>query len=121
MQVENEVQERTNRNILILEQADAYQQMLQSKGWKFYEKSIVEWLEAKRQEARKMGSANHCAAIYAWQAAEDLIESQWREINYVLHQADDIRGSVPLEFAAILEKNKNEHSEPGDTADPTGY
>lgn len=115
------LREEAEQNLAVLEMADAYLQMLQTPGWHLFDKLQTEWLNAKRKEARQQGSANNGQAIYAWQAAEDLLEQQALHINRIIDDAHKMRGKLPLEVALAMEKVKHEHRESGTTENPTGY
>lgn len=110
-------------NWAVLQQADAYMQLLESPGWKLLYQLQCAWLEKFRDLARHAKIDNHGEAVQAlhqWQVAEDLIETQAQHINTVLSHANQVRGTRTLDDALLMEKVQHEH-ESGNRTDPTGH
>ena len=111
-----------------LNRARAFEDLLQSTGWKELYKLQVAWVDKARFDIRRIPTGDTNAALDAmrrWQLAEDLIELQAKFINDTLAEAEEIRGGVTLDEALLMEKVRYEHSatpgDPGTGSDRTGY
>ena len=115
--------DEARRRLEVLNHARAYADLIESAGWKLIYHQQIVWLEELRADMRKPSSDVEMLALTRrWQAAEDLIELQATTINNTLAEAEDIRGSLHMDEALLMETLGHEQSEPtGTGSDRTGH
>lgn len=109
-----------------LQLADHLSQLLQMPGWKhLYDMDVAE-LEEKRRALLDVDTSDPQEAIaklQQWQIAEKALQGKALYINRALAVADEIRGSVTLTDALLMEKVNEQQSagDSGSRSDSAGY
>ena len=112
-------------NMATLQRAEAFEQLIATPGWKILYAVHEEWAERYALAARKVATNEPDKALDAlrqWQLADEFIRIEADLINQTMERAHEIRGTVNLDEALLMEQLKHEHqsTEPG-TTDPAGY
>ena len=104
----------------ILRRARAFDDMIESAGWKYIFALQNAWLDKSLKILREVDTQDVTRALDAlqkWQIAEKLIDTESNYINSTLSQAKEIRGVMTIDDALMMEQVQNEQQRP----DPTGY
>ena len=128
MEIDENIEDARKR-LATLNRSRAFSDLLETAGWKELYAMQIAWLDKARFDVRRTATVDPDASLDAmrrWQLAEDLIELQAKFINDTLADAEEIRGSIGLDEALLMEKLKYEQSDtaPGDPGlgtDRTGH
>lgn len=110
--------------LAVIQQADAFERLLETDGWRALYAFHESWAEQYARAARKVETKDSAAAVDAlrqWQLAEEFLRLQADYINRTIAQARDILGTRTLEEALLQEQLQHEQPEPTRTADSGGY
>ena len=118
-----EQRQAAEERLAILNRARSFRDMIESPGWRDIYALHTQWVEDARVALRKVDTADTAKAIDAlqrWQLAENYLDLEAQFINHTLAQAEDIRGTVTLDDALMMETITNEQ-QPAPRPDPAGY
>jgi len=123
---EREAFEFAGMRLKTLQMAEAFMQLLQSPAWKEIREFHVAWAEHCHDVLQKIDTSDTAKAIDAlrrWQLADELLRREAAYIDQIVTEADNIRGTVTMQDAELMERYKNEQSEStGDSGGSrTGY
>lgn len=106
----------------ILQKAEALRALLDTPGWKDLRELHVAWAEKYHDAMTVVDTSKRRKALEVlrqWQLADEFVRLEANYIDNIFKQADEIRGTVTLEDALLMERFKNEQSEP--TGDSGGH
>ena len=108
----------------ILEEAQGYQSLLHHPAFLRLQKLETEWLMEYLQALKGATAANGPELLRRWQIAEDWIDRKTATINQTLQMAEELRGSLSLQEALLMESISHEQKRPGNSgpgSHTTGY
>ena len=119
--------EDARKRLETIHRARAFMDLKESAGWRLIRALQDQWIDIGRSEIRRTTTGDMAETIDAlrrWQLACDLVELQDRYIRETIEQANEIRGSIGIDEALLMEQ-LNEQSKSSGTSgpgpDPAGY